>query len=89
MKWVTYQRQIQDLPEGLRQPQGAPTYYLTNFFRKTAWKWKKFGPEGGGTSLAPPLDPLLLICKHRSMFQETIIGYTLNHLHKVQLQHLL
>ena len=31
---------IQDFPEE------APTYYLT-IFPKTAWKWKKFAPEGG------------------------------------------
>ena len=32
---------------------GAPTYYLAIFFLKTAWKWRNFGPEGGGAAHVP------------------------------------
>ena len=54
------QWRIQDFPDG-----GAPTpeggganILFDRFFPKTAWKWKKFDPEGGGARpCAPPLDP--------------------------------
>ena len=38
---------------------GAPTLF-GQFFPKTAWKWRNFGPEGGArVPRAPPLDPPL------------------------------
>ena len=40
---------------------GAPTYYLTNFFPKTAWKWRNFGTEVErgleGAQCPSPWDP--------------------------------
>ena len=47
------QWRIQDFPDGVRQPREGcvPTYYLTNFSRKLQWKWRNFGPEGGGGGL--------------------------------------
>ena len=46
-------------PEG-----GAPTYIFGQFFPKTAWKWRNFGPEGGARGTRPPLD-LSLVVSHK------------------------
>ena len=36
------------LMQGAQIPKvGTPIYYLTNFFLKTAWKWKKLNQKGG------------------------------------------
>ena len=63
------QWRMQDFPEeGALTPKvRAPTYYLVKNFLKTAWKWKNLDPEGGGASLAPPLDPPMPIVgnKHK------------------------
>ena len=45
---------------GVHQPQrGGANIPFAQFFLKTAWKWKKFGQEGGRVPCAPPLDPPL------------------------------
>ena len=37
---------------------GPLTYYFKQFYLKTAWKWKKFGPRGGRERVpGAPLDP--------------------------------
>ena len=43
---------------------GGANLKFGQFFPKTAWKWRNFGPEGGRASLAPPLDPPLLWHEH-------------------------
>ena len=43
-------------PEG-----GAPTYYLANFSRKLHENKEILGPRGGRASLAPPLDPPMIL----------------------------
>ena len=49
------QWRIQDFPEGLSQPLKGDTKLLFDqFFQKTAWKLRNFGPEGRGALLAPP-----------------------------------
>ena len=64
MKWdYRLQWRIQDFPDGggggCANPKvGAPTYYLATFSPKTAWKWKKVDPDGGGVRpWRPALDP--------------------------------
>ena len=50
----TCQWRIQDFPQG-----GAPTpksAIIFQFFAENCMKMKEFGPQGGRTSLAPPLD---------------------------------
>ena len=44
---------------GGRQPQrGGANILFDQFFPKTAWKWRKFDPEGGArVPVPPPLDP--------------------------------
>ena len=36
---------------------GGANILFDQFFPKTAWKWRKFDPEGGARVPAPPLDP--------------------------------
>ena len=33
---------------------GVETFYFRQFFAKTAWKWRHFGPEWGARSSPPP-----------------------------------
>ena len=60
------QWRIQDFPEeGALIPKGGGANLLFGqFFPKTAWKWRNFGPEGGGAhaSLAPPLRSATVRC---------------------------
>ena len=50
------QWRIQDFPEGVRQPRrGAPTYYLTNFFRKLHENEEMLVQRWGRASLEFPL----------------------------------
>ena len=37
----------------LPRVEGVPTYFLTNFFPKAAWKLRHSGPEGAGIFCAP------------------------------------
>ena len=52
-----FQWRIQDFPEkGALTSKGGAYLLFGQLFPKTAWKWRNFGPEGGGhASLAPPL----------------------------------
>ena len=53
------QWRIQDFPQG-----GAPTPKIAiifQFFAENCMKMKEFGPPGGRASLAPPLDPPMMI----------------------------
>ena len=43
---------------GESTPEGGTNLLFDQNFPKTAWKWKKFGPEWD-MSLATPLDPQL------------------------------
>ena len=45
---------------GVNSPGGANIWFC-QIFSKTAWNWKNLGPRGGGASLAPPLDPPLVL----------------------------
>ena len=45
-------------------PGGAPTPKIAiifHIFAETCMKMKEFGPQGGRASLAPPLDPPMLM----------------------------
>ena len=50
-----YQWQIQHFPEGGAPTArvGAPTYYFSQFFPKTAWNWRNLDQKEGHVSLAP------------------------------------
>ena len=60
-----YQWRIQDFPQG-----GAPTPkipIILHIFAENCMKMKEFGPPGGGgTSLAPPLDPPMNMSKYQA-----------------------
>ena len=56
--WLSKQWRIQDFPEeGGANPRGGANLLFGQFFPKTAWKWRNFGPEGGGGARPsrPPL----------------------------------
>ena len=51
-----------DLPEGVRQSRrGGANILFDQFFPKTAWKRRNFGPEGAHPSR--PLDPSMILLK--------------------------
>ena len=64
------QWRIQDFPEvGMPTPKvDVKSYYLANFFQKTAWNWKNLDLEGvclPGAPLDPPMISLCVIwCNH-------------------------
>ena len=61
--WLFDQWRIQDFPEeGVPTPRGEPTYDFAKF-PQNCMKLKEFGPGGERASLAPPLDPQLLMVK--------------------------
>ena len=56
-----FQWRIQDFPEeGAPTPRGAPTYNFTKFSQKLHEIERIWAP-GGRASLAPPLDPPLVL----------------------------
>ena len=60
---ISDQWRIQDFPGGGGNPWvWEKTYYLARFLLKTAWEWKKLNREGG-TSLEPPFDPPMIMCR--------------------------
>ena len=52
---------------------GVKSYYLANYFSKTAWKWKKFGREGG-PSLVPLWIRQLILTDWETIRKETQWG---------------
>ena len=53
---------------GCANPRGGTNILFDQFFPKTAWKWKKFGPEGGEARPCAPLDPPLITSKYYLYF---------------------
>ena len=49
---VRVQWRIQDFPKGMPTPKGAPTYYLTNFYRKLHVN-EEILAQGGRVHCAP------------------------------------
>ena len=54
-KYTYMQWWIQNFPHGggANLQGGSKTYYFSNFFPKTAWKWKKWDPKGARVPGAP------------------------------------
>ena len=60
-----------EFPRGGASIPGSANLLFDQFFlKKTAWKWRNFGPEGGARPLDPPLADLFHLDKF-SLLQRT------------------
>ena len=60
---------------GRQPPRWGASLLLGQIFPKSAWKWKKIGPEGSHASLAPLLDPPIILkeIKHFSQIDSNFL----------------